>query len=192
MSLEIELKAHVADPLELHKRLEALAGISSPLCELKSDTYLSKEEVLFRMRAEQQGPSFEQMQGTLVFTYKNKSRKCGIEVNEEVEFTSSIDQAEPALSFFLGLGYEVYITKTKKGYLYTYPVAADLPPLVIELVEVLGLGWFIEMEFVLEDEGKVGQAKQALLDVLSLLEIKESAIEGEYYMQMLKKKKPEA
>lgn len=194
MSLEVELKAHVADPLALQGRLVALAGISAALCELKSDTYLSfkGEDTLFRMRVEQSGPSFEQMQGTLVFTYKDKSRKEGIEVNEEVEFTSSPDQAESALAFFLSMGYEVHVTKTKKGYRHTYPFSADLPPLVIELVEVMGLGWFIEMEFVLEDEGKIGQAKTALLDVLSLLGVKESAIEGEYYMQLLKKKKPEA
>jgi len=194
MSLEVELKAHIADPLALQGRLEALAGISVALCELKSDTYLSfkGKDTLFRMRVEQSGPSFAEMQGTLVFTYKDKSRKEGIEVNDEVEFTSSPDQAESALAFFLSMGYEVYITKTKKGYRYTYPFSAFLPPLVIELVEVTGLGWFVEMECILEDERKVPQAKKALLNLLSLLGIKESAIEGEYYMQLLKKKKPEA
>lgn len=194
MALEVELKAHVADPLQLKGRLEALEGISSPFCELKEDTYFCRrgEDALFRMRVEQSGPSFDAMQGTLAFTYKDKAIKGGIEVNEEVEFTSHPDQGSSALEFFLSLGYELYLTKTKKGYLYTYPVALDLPLLTIELVEVMGLGWFLEIELVLDERDKVDRAQKALVGFLSLLGIKESAIEEAYYMHMLKKKKPEA
>ncbi len=195
MAFEVELKAHVAEPLLLKDRLETLQGISSALCELKEDTYFSckGEDALFRMRIEQSGPSFAAMQGTLVFTYKEKTMRGGVEVNEEVEFTSSPDQGEAARLFFLKLGYEVYITKIKKGYLYTLPVLPTLPPLTIELVEVVGLGWFLELEFVVEDADLVDQAQGALLDFLSLLKIEESAIEGAYYMHMLKpQKRPEA
>ncbi|MDD4574690.1 MAG: class IV adenylate cyclase [Sphaerochaeta sp.] len=194
MALEVELKAHVAEPLLLQQRIEALAGISLARCELKEDTYLSREgeDALFRIRAEQSGRSFETMEGVLVFTYKNKAIKNGIEVNEEVEFTSTSDQGEAALQFFLSLGYVTYITKTKKGYLYTYTASKDLPPLTIELVEIATLGWFIEMEFVLEDHSRVNLAKKTLLDLLTQLGIKHSKIESEYYMHLLKKNKPEA
>lgn len=194
MAFEVELKAHVDDPLVLKARLEGIRGMSVALCELKQDTYFSLpgEDALFRMRAEHSGPSFEQMQGSLVFTYKNKALKGGIEVNEEVEFSSSSDQKDSALAFFLSLGYVVYITKTKKGYLYTFTVESALPPLTIELVEIMGLGWFLEIEFVLGEMEKSDQGRDALLDFLSLVGIEESAIEGEYYMHMLKQKKPEA
>jgi len=194
MGLEVELKAHVLDHSLLKKRIEALSGISSGLCEHKSDTYFSRigEDALFRMRLVQSGPCFESMQGTLVFTFKNKTLKEGIEVNEELEFNSTSDQAPSALQFFLNLGYEIYITKTKRGYLYTYPVISGLPVLTIELVEVASLGWFIEMEFVLEDISMVEQAKVRLLQILDLLGISRSAIEDEYYMHLLTKKKPEA
>lgn len=194
MSLEVELKAHVSDHLALQKRLELLPGISPALCELKQDTYFShpNEDALFRMRLEQTGKSFESMQGTLVFTYKNKALKEGIEVNEEVEFCSPSDQGPSALQFFLSMGYEVYITKTKRGYAYTYAVEPELPLLTIELVEVIGLGWFIEMEFVLENKSLIGQARDSLLSTLDALGIGRSDIEDQYYMHMLKKKKPEA
>ena len=62
------------------------------------------------------------MEGSLVFTYKNKAIKDGIEVNEEVEFTSTSDQGGAALQFFLSLGYVTYITKQKKGFFYTIPI----------------------------------------------------------------------
>ncbi len=192
--MEVELKAHVSDPALLQQRIEALTGISSAVYELKEDVYFSypDEDALFRMRLEQSGPSFEDMQGLVVFTYKDKTLKDGIEVNEEREFSSPSDQGPSAKQFFLSLGYEVYITKTKRGYLYTYPASPTLPLLTIELVDVVGLGWFIEMEFVLEDTSRVGQAKACLLDVLKQVGIDHAMIEDEYYMHLLKKKKPEA
>lgn len=194
MSLEVELKAHVSDHALLRKRIEALPGVSPLLCELKEDTYFShpNEDALFRVRLEQTGQSFESMQGTLVFTYKNKALTEGIEVNEEVEFSSSSDQGPSSLHFFLSLGYEIYITKTKRGYVFTYPVASDLPLLTVELVEIIDLGWFLELEFVLEEPSMVERARAALLSFLSLLGIDHASIESEYYMHLLKKKKPEA
>ncbi len=194
MGLEVELKAHVQDYALLKQSIEALPGISSVLCEHKEDTYFSRigEDAHFRMRLVQMGPSFEEMQGTLVFTYKNKTLKEGIEVNEELEFSSPSDQAPSALKFFLGLGNEIYITKTKKGYIYTFFVSSKLPLLTIELVEVIGLGWFIEMEFVLEDASLIDRARDGLLLVLDLLCVPRSAIEDRYYMHLLKKQKPEA
>lgn len=194
MSCEVELKAHVAQPLLLKERIEALVGISAPLCEEKEDTYFSRpfEDALFRMRVEQSGPSFESMKGLLIFTYKEKVIERGIEVNHEVEFSSLPQQREAAQAFFLSLGYEVYITKSKKGYRYSYPVAPDLPPLTLELVEVVGLGWFIEIEFVLSEEARVGRAKEALLEFLTQVDIKTTSIEDQYYMHMLKKKRPKA
>ncbi|MGB4406654.1 MAG: CYTH domain-containing protein [Sphaerochaeta sp.] len=194
MGVEVELKAHVSDHALLKKRIEALTGISSCLCELKQDTYLSPkwEDSHFRMRLEQRGPSFESMQGTLVFTYKNKELADGIEVNEEVEFNASSDQDVAALHFFLSMGYEIYITKTKRGYVYSYSVCPDLPPLTIELVEVVGLGWFIEIEFVLENPSKVEMAREKLLLVLDQVGVGRSSVEEKYYMDMLKKRKPEA
>ncbi len=194
MALEVELKAHVSDTAVLKRRIESLVGISSALCELKEDTYFSLpgEDALFRMRVEQSGPSFDAMQGSLVFTYKNKTLREGIETNEEVEFSSPSSQGPSALLFFLCLGYEVYMTKTKKGYLYTYSVRSYLPLLTIELVEVVGLGWFLEMEFVLEDSSMVAQARTCLLSVLDQLGVAQASIEDEYYMHLLKKRKPEA
>ncbi|HKM07678.1 MAG TPA: CYTH domain-containing protein [Sphaerochaeta sp.] len=194
MSFEVELKAHVSDPLALQKRLELLPSISPAICELKQDTYFCRKggDALFRMRLEQTGKSFESMQGSLVFTYKNKVIRDGIEVNEEVEFSSSSDQSPCALQFFLNMGHEVYITKTKRGYIYTYSVVPELPLLTIELVEVVALGWFIEMEFVLEDKSLIEQARYNLLLVLDSLGIGRSDIEDRYYMHLLKKKKPEA
>ncbi len=189
MALEVELKAHVEDPITLRHTLDGLGGISKAVCEVKQDIYYTEvkdEDPLFRLRLESTGPSFSELTGKIWFTRKYKSLKDGIEVNKEIEFTSSADQHEKAHEFCLSLGYQEYIRKTKRGYFYTY-TSKDYPaPLHIELVEIAGLGWFLEMEFLLDEEKQVSEAKTCLHQMLSLLDISEEAIEERYYMHMLK------
>ncbi|MXI85852.1 CYTH domain-containing protein [Sphaerochaeta halotolerans] len=188
MSYEVELKAHVDDPITLMHDIEQHTGIVDACCEEKDDIYyaLLGDEPLFRLRMERFGPSFHELSGNVRFTRKYKNLKGGIEVNEEVEFLTSSDQAEQAHAFFLSLGYQVYIRKTKRGYSYEWKVDETLSALHIELVEIASLGWFLEMEFVLEAEEQVPYARTRLLEVLSLLGVPQERIEERYYMHLLK------
>ncbi len=188
MALEVELKAHVHDVSLLKRSLEALKGIGTPLCEIKEDVYycIAHEDALFRLRRESSGPSFTALSGQIVFTRKVKILQDGIEVNQELEFTAGDDQFESAHAFCLSLGYEVYIRKTKRGYSYSYQISEGFPPLHLELVEVPPLGWFLELEFVLEDETKVPVARTFLLQMLQNLGIDRTEIESRYYMHLLK------
>lgn len=188
MSFEVELKAHIQDPEELRRKLEAVSGIAGPVFEVKDDIYYANvgEDALFRLRRESRGPSFDEMSGQLIFTRKYKTLKDGIEVNQELEFAASDSQFDQAHAFFLSLGYELYIRKTKKGYSYQCSVSDALPCLHLELVEVPPLGWFLEMEFVLEDETKVPIARTFLVTILEELGIDQSCIESRYYMHLLK------
>lgn len=194
MAVEVELKAHVQHPLSVKDSLESLDGISSCIYEHKADTYLCMPggESLFRIRLEEQGPLPTAMTGSLVFTYKEKDSSKGIEVNKEWEFLSEPSQAQAALEFFLSLGYTIHTIKTKKGYLYTYTAVENLPPMTIELVEVNTLGWFLELEFIVDDKQQVPQAKQALLAFLTMLSLSHTAIEERYYLDLIHTKKPEA
>ena len=188
MAMEVELKAHVQDWQLLKERIEQQVGLEGPVYELKDDIYYCREgeDALFRLRLEQKGPSFSKLAGQVVFTRKYKQLKEGIEVNEELEFCCDSNEAEAADTFFLSLGFEHYTRKTKKGYFYTWKVDSSLPPLHLELVEVGSLGWFLEMEFVLEDEKKVPLARTFLRTILAQLGVDEQAIESRYYMHLLK------
>ncbi len=187
MAMEVELKAHVQDWQLLKERIEQQVGLEGPVYELKDDIYYCREgeDALFRLRLEQKGPSFSKLAGQVVFTRKYKQLKEGIEVNEELEFCCDANEAEAADTFFLSLGFEHYTRKTKKGYFYTWKVDASLPPLHLELVEVGSLGWFLEMEFVLEDEKKVPLARTFLRTILAQLGVDEQRIESRYYMHLL-------
>lgn len=188
MAIEVELKAHATDWELLKDRIEKQKGLAGPLCEVKDDIYYcrSGEDALFRLRLEQSGPSFSTLQGQVVFTRKYKQMHDGIEVNQELEFCCEAEESEKAQAFFLSLGFEQYIRKTKKGYSYTWNVDQQLPPLHLELVEVGTLGWFLEMEFVLADEEKVPLARTFLRTVLAQLGVAEQQIESRYYMHLLK------
>ena len=189
MAFEVELKAHVQDPQTIMAVLEGFEHISEPVCEYKQDIYYSKsegEEPLFRLRRESFGPDFDSLTGSVLFTYKEKSLKDGIEVNVEREFTTSDSQGENAEQFFLALGYVEYIKKTKKGYSFVHAIKGFSPLLHIELAEVKSLGWFLEMEFLIEDPSLVAQAKEKLIEVLHAVGLGDSEIESRYYMHMLK------
>lgn len=182
MAYEVELKAHVEDPLLIQERLQQLEGISLALYEHKDDIYyaLGDEEPSFRLRRESFGKDEHHLKGSLLFTKKNKSITKGIEVNKEYEFTVPDDQFEAAHAFCLSLGYGIYIRKTKRGNSYT------LGNVHIELVEVIGLGWFLEMECVLENETGIEDAKASLKHILGLVGVSEDKIESRYYMHLLK------
>lgn len=188
MAIEVELKAHVQDWQLLKKRIELQQGLEGPVHELKDDIYYCRkgEDALFRLRLEQFGPSFSDLAGQVVFTRKYKQLREGIEVNQELEFCCDAKEAEAANTFFLSLGFEHYIRKTKKGYKYTWTVDENLTPLHLELVEVGKLGWFLEMEFILEDEKKVPLARTLLRTILAQLEVDEQEIESRYYMHLLR------
>ncbi len=188
MAYEVELKAHVHDQAKMKCRLDALNGVSAPLCEIKEDVYYCTpgEDALFRLRRESIGPSFSALSGQLVFTRKYKTLKDGIEVNQELEFSADDSQFENAHAFCLSLGYEVHIRKTKRGYAYSYQVSDDLPLLHLELVEVPPLGWFLEMEFILEEEKKVPIARTFLMEMLHRLGLDQADIESRYYTHLLK------
>ncbi len=188
MAWEVEVKAHVDDPLTLQNRIESLHGISDRVCEEKDDIYYSVpgEKALFRMRKEVAGPSFEHGKGIVIFTRKHKAIEEGIELNQEIEFAAELSQFESAHAFFLSLGYEEYVRKTKRGYSYEYNCEPELVPLHIELVHVASLGWFLEMEFVLPSKEQIPLARNLLRSVLKDLGVSDTAIEDRYYMDLLK------
>ncbi len=178
MAFEIEVKAHVPDPYSAQTAIEALEGISAPSPIDKDDWYFSAqgEPALFRLRREA---------GRVLFTRKRKRMDGDIETNEEFEFETDGNQFDGAVAFVASLGYEVVAKKTKRGLAYSLAWGEGLGDLTIELCEVSSLGWFIELEFVLEERTLVEDAKRALVKALALLEIENSQLEGKPYLLLL-------
>ncbi|MDY4609361.1 MAG: CYTH domain-containing protein [Sphaerochaetaceae bacterium] len=192
MGCEVELKAHIDDYQELRSRIVSLRGMMEGVSEHKTDIYwsLPNERPLFRVREESTGPiDGKPNVGGLLFTRKDKQLQGAIEVNHEIEFSAPLTDAPKVYEFCESLGYVVYVRKEKTGWAWRCTPGGDAAPKVhIELVEVTSLGWFLEMECVLDDAATLEQiqtAQTTLLLLLDELNVPRTAIEDRYYMDML-------
>ena len=183
MATEIELKARI----ENHEALKNLLMEKAKYLAAfeKADCYYFLPELSdyfpsgVRVRREKRTfPDGTEKSASCV-TYKKKEVKDGIEVNDEREF-----EVRPVEGFegFLGrLGFKPGTAKKKRGW------AFGRDGITAELVEVEGLGWFIELEIISEKipETAFAGEKNRLLAFLDNLGVSREAIESQFYSQML-------
>ena len=185
MATEIELKAHVRDS-------EALKGVLSGKAQLKSafekrDVYWFGPETpdlrvaKIRVRHEKLSSADGTEKSRCLVTYKVKEEYHGFEINDELEF--EVEPAEAFEEFLKTAGLKPGAGKVKRGWAFTKE------KLTAELVEVEGLGWFVELEILLDDKNKseetIAWAKETLLAFLDSLAIEREAIESRFYLDML-------
>jgi adenylate cyclase, class 2 len=176
--LEIELKARVKDSSAVGERLDSLlvyAGEVEKRDEYWSvplaDSVIASSGFRLRMRYES---------GKTTVTFKEKTYDGNVEVNREVEF--GILDPE-AFKLFLGkMSAKFVYGKTKKGKAWT--CGADI---LAELVEVEGLGTFLEVETLCEDSKQVDleMTKARLQKVIENCGLRERDIEPRPYSQLL-------
>jgi len=194
MAIEIELKTHVKNSEALRLLLQNKAQC---LCSFeKEDTYyfsvvnsdIPKSGV--RLRSENKIFPDGTEKTTVYVTYKTKEVRDGIEINDEKEFEvySSQNSTIKVFNEFLKMmGLKPGYSKRKRGW------AFSREEINAELLEVEKLGWFLEMEIVVNDidvseESNViiEEKRKKLLGFLSELGIEKDAIESRYYSEMLK------
>lgn len=169
---EVELKAKINNPEEIEAILLEKAEFIKEFD--KKDYYflIPGKKDHFRLRVEKHQN---------VVTIKDKSIHEGIEINKETEY--NIDDVDAFIEFTKAIGSELDIIKYKKGELF------NLDNYNLELCEIEGLGWFIEIEKLTENENDISNIKLKLKSILDLLGVKESQIEEEFYIDILKKKR---
>lgn len=179
--IEVELKAHLKDPAATEARVASFAAF---VCKFdKFDAYwhgpdwrLSRGTKGFRVRSED---------GTTVVTFKTKRSDGGIEINREREFT--VSDPEALEEFFHRLGCEPFFTKRKRGSRYEVGVEGRDRPITIEILELEGLGPFIEIEALLDNESpaEVALAQGEIKGVLARAGVGEGQIESRFYSELL-------
>jgi len=195
MAYEIELKAHVAD-FEATKRL-LFEKAAYKWAFVKDDTYWfpvrtpsernsgeAAADLLpagVRVRRESRSFPDGKEESFCFVTYKIKEVKDGIEINDEkeIEIRSASCEFEELLR---RLGLKINITKRKRGWSFLHN------EINAELTEVEGLGWFVELEILADNnrEETVVQGRKELMDFLDSLGIERGAIESRYYSEMLR------
>jgi adenylate cyclase class 2 len=193
MAYETEMKAWVDDwqavELHLRQRLEFNREFT------KRDRYYASSDVLASDHGNDRtsravdsppaGPTFRlRSDGDhCVVTFKAKSVRSGIEFNHEHEF--SVDDGQAFHTFATHIGFSQDAEKVKRGLSFS---DGDLH---IELVEVEGLGAFLEVEFVNEDgdEELHAEAGRRIREVLRIAGIPDSRVESRPYNQLLRERR---
>jgi adenylate cyclase class 2 len=180
--VEIELKAHVADPGAVRRALDRFA---KPLGAVeKRDQYWKLTRpgappVQVRLRTETTATAVRQ-----VVTYKRKEVRTdaagtAFEVNQEEEF--SLGAGEPFLRLLSDIGFAPAFQKVKHVEQWRAGKA------LAELCEVPPLGFFLEIEVLSEtdDAATVEEGRAELEEVLAGAGISRDNIEKRYYSELL-------
>lgn len=180
--IEVELKARVRDRAAVES---AVAAFASRVREVdKADSYWRAPS--WRTDAARKDFRVRREDGASVVTFKDKRVEGGIEVNLEREFGVSDPEAFAALA--LRLGCERSYEKRKRGTMYeAASECASGGVASIEIVEVAGLGAFIEIEELLAegDAAAVARARGEILALLARAGCGEADIEGRFYSELL-------
>jgi adenylate cyclase class 2 len=198
MAFEIELKAHITDCESIKRQLEEKAEYSNSF--EKEDVYWLSDEAaprtapfsIFKIRVRKEKRRFSDGTGeSLCFLiYKKKEVRDDIEINDEKEFeirASSGRKVEEIGDLLEGMGLNRGAFKKKRGWAFIGRENPGPGRICAELVEVEGLGWFVELEILADNnrDETVAEGKKRLLDFLDKLGIGRQAIEGRYYTEML-------
>ena len=191
MATEIELKAWISNPDEISSRINSLAAYMGTF--EKNDSYFvlaasdnkapaaaqKKPEYGIRIRNEKTVDPEGISRETCYVTWKHKEIHDRVEVNNENEFEVSSGQTFIELIKHLGLVELIRKRKTGRSYKYN--------DITAELAEVDGLGWFIEIEILMQENEKINVEFQRnrLLLFLEKLNIPKESIESRSYTQML-------
>ncbi|MDY3940027.1 MAG: ribonuclease HI [Spirochaetia bacterium] len=169
---EYEFKALLSDPQAVRKKLEILSG-QIPEVISKKDLYFGRDgEPRFRIRQyETEGKV------TYIVTSKVKTVSGCSEISRETEF--SVDNPEAFCEFASFLGYRRLIEKKKKTTLFRYGKWN------LEWNEVGRLGYYLEAEYLSEEELPAGVWESERMDLLQKLEMKDEDLEIRPYTQLL-------
>lgn len=181
---EVEIKARVLDPNAAERAIRAVATFRGE--SVKRDVYWLSQSLIgvhpVRVRIREE--TFPGVEPITTVTYKRKETRGTAEVNDEREFSISDRAAFETL--LKDLSFAPYQTKTKKTKTFDYR-KSPAESVSVELSEVEGLGYFAELEVLLDSptEEEVGLAQNLLQDTLKACGIGEEAIETRYYTELL-------
>jgi predicted adenylyl cyclase CyaB len=182
MSLEIEMKARVLAPTDLAERLRHEA-------EYRRDFF--KRDEYFRFPAAGgvdpgQNLRLRQDGAEALVTWKERRREGALEVNREREF--SVSSAPAFVELILEMGAVPYFEKQKRGQEFRRG------GLCLELCEVPPLGFFLEIEKLIEPEAgadlaAISQAARAeIAAAFAQLGLGEGDFETKSYSELLRER----
>ena len=178
--IEVELKAHVADPAAVEAKLQAFAVRIGDFD--KRDSYWHGPE--WRINRGTRGFRVRAERDVVTVTFKTKRSEGGVEINREREFV--IQDRDTFVEFIERLGCEPFFEKRKIGTKWEWRHGGS-DPIALELLEVPGLGRFLEIEALVseDDPAAVALARGEIAALLEKSGLDDSDIEPRYYSELL-------
>jgi predicted adenylyl cyclase CyaB len=179
--IEVELKARLRDRAAVEAAVGAFASRAEPVD--KRDSYWHGPD--WRLHRGARGFRIRSEGGSSVVTFKAKRSEGGIEINREREF--GVSDAGAFIEFAQRLGCEPFYDKRKRGNKYSVGRGEGGGSATVEIVEVEGLGPFIEIEVLLEDDdpARIALAQGEIRGLLARSGVSEDDIESRYYSELL-------
>lgn len=171
--IEVEAKIRVSDPNKFLKKITSIAKYERT--ERKIDDYYTLEDLSHyprkSLRIRKKGNFYE-------INFKQRiSYIKGVHAKKETEFkVSNIDRF---LNLIRDFGFKKWLRKEKVTKLYRIRNNFH-----IELNNVKGLGWFLEIEY-LADMKNIERARKEVLDVVKKLGFGKKDLISEGYTKML-------
>ncbi len=170
---EVEAKVPLkkADVQRLRRELPKIAQYSKKV--IKKDYYYANPKTFFLRIREKNKKG--------VLNLKSKKVEQGIELNQEIEL--SIDSASKFHALLKKIGILLTAKKDKISEIY------KKKDLQIELNFVKGLGYFLEIEIIVQSKTQIPNAKKALLRQFAQLGFSPNDFEKKYYLELLAEKR---
>ncbi|ABH01995.1 class IV adenylate cyclase [Borreliella afzelii] len=167
---EIESKAFIP-PKEL-KRIIKLANKKFKFIkeEIKTDIYYSNPKKIIRIR------KLNTLEKIVTFKKKILDKNNAIEINKEVEF--KIDNVNNFLILLKELKFKKLYKKIKKSLIY------QTNNLNVEINEVKNLGFFLEIEKIINNQNDIDLAKKEINNIINQFGLKEN-LETRSYFELL-------
>nr|WP_267506440.1 class IV adenylate cyclase [Borreliella afzelii] len=167
---EIESKAFIP-PKEL-KRIIKLANKKFKFIkeEIKADIYYSNSKKIIRIR------KLNTLEKIVTFKKKILDKNNAIEINKEVEF--KIDNVNNFLILLKELKFKKLYKKIKKSLIY------QTNNLNVEINEVKNLGFFLEIEKIINNQNDIDLAKKEINNIINQFGLKEN-LETRSYFELL-------
>ncbi len=180
--IEVEAKARTSDPARIEKLLHDMGSARDQIDF--ADAYyvpVATEGYSFhRFRLRRTGEQ-------AVVTAKEKVGAAGVEANREHEF--AVSDPESFEAFARLFGFKVLLEKRKAGRRWTVgPAAGGSLSATVELIEVEGLGHFVEVEILVDQESELEAARNRVIEILQSLGVDQQSIEPTPYTQLLYQK----
>jgi len=177
--IEVEAKIGIKDPKEFRSKIIKIAKFATK--EKRVDDYYTLEP---KGKYPKKSLRVRKLGGHYEVNIKNKiSYVKGVHAKREVELNSSEKDLDTFLSIIKDFGFRKWLRKEKVTELYKIKNNFS-----IEINNVKGLGWFLEVEYLTKQSG-IAKARREVVRVIKKLGVKEKDIIKNGYTKMLWDKK---